>query len=97
MFFIRGKSHLPADEGKAGAKLQQELLQMVDDAALQLAFRIFRQLLQAKKFQYIRVFDYIFRCLNLLSLQRQTVNLILIRTKGKALIKRTIVLPLQLR
>lgn len=97
MFFVKGKPHLPADEGKAGAKLQQELLQMVDDAALQLVFRIFRQLLQAKKFQYIRVFDYIFRCLNLLSLQRQTVNLILIRTKGKALIKRTIVLPLQLR
>ena len=42
MLFIERKPYLPSDEGKAGAKLQQELLQMVDDTALQLALRIFR-------------------------------------------------------
>ena len=87
MLFVERKPYLPSDKGKAGAKLQQELLQMVDDTALQLALGIFRHFLQAKELQYIRVFDRIFRCLNLLSFQRQTVNLILICTKGKALIE----------
>ena len=44
MLFVKGKTNLPPDECEAGTKLQQELLQVVDDPAFQFAFRIFRQL-----------------------------------------------------
>ena len=95
MFLIEGKANLPANVGKARPQLQQELLQMVNDPRFKIRFGVLRQLRQPQKFQHIWVFDSVLRGFHSLPLKSQAINLILIRTEGKALIQGTVILPFQ--
>ena len=56
MVFLESKAFLSGNESKACPKLQQELLQMVDQSAFQLCFRKIGLLRNAQKFENIGIF-----------------------------------------
>ena len=90
------ETHLTPDKCKTSAKLQKELLQVVDDSAFQFAFRVFRKFFQSPKLNDIRAFHRVFRHLDFLPFKSQPVNLIFICAEGKAFVKGTVILAFQL-
>ena len=93
MPLVKREADLAAHERKAGTEFQQELLEMVDDAAFQLTLRVFRELWQAEKFQDVGVFDGVFRIFDLLAFGGKLIDFFLVRAEGQPLIEGAAVLP----
>lgn len=91
-----GEALLPAHEGVSAPQLKEELLQVVDDARLQVALRIARLLLESEKLQHVGILDRVDGGLHDLAAHGQASHAVLVTTEREALVQVAVELPLQL-